>query len=195
MRQIPGYFHTVLRRHDDIGRPRSARVAAAYQARERVRHGRHTFDFRQRRDLEAAELLLPERAASLSRPALWSLADAIERFPDGVVARRIVLSLPSRLPLHDRWEMVRAFCLSHFVRRGMAVDVAMHNVGRPQGRTCRPHAHLLLTVRRLENRRFEESMEMAWADAELHKRAAAQWRSLTASFGKSASGQKKSLET
>jgi hypothetical protein len=144
---------------------RNVVAAAAYQAREPI------FDERQRelrdpaaaeRDLVLAEILLPEHAPMrwLDRRTLWNEVDAGERRRDAQLARTLTLTLPRELRLSDSVDLAREFMLRSFVDRGMVADLAVHakvaSDGGPQ-----PHAHALLTTRRIADGAFGLK-ERAW---------------------------------
>lgn len=60
-----------------------------------------------------------------------------------------MLALPKELNLNQQIELATQFAQTHFVNEGIPTDLAIHDHGDGN-----PHAHLLITTRRLEKNRF-----------------------------------------
>lgn len=141
------------------GTGRSATAAAAYRAAERIRDELtgETFDYRRKRGVEHAEIVLPGTAASgetgwaRDRQQLWNAAERAERRKDARVAREYEVALPHELSAAERLALTRAFAQTLADRFGCAVDLAIHAPHR-EGDTRNHHAHLLATTRRVEAR-------------------------------------------
>ena len=107
-------------------------------------------DYRSKQnELFHAELMLPVNAPPeyADREKLWNSAEAVETQWNSQLARKMRFALPREVP-PDQWiEMVRQYCQEQFVSRGMCVDFAIHDP-KPPGHN--PHAHLLLTMRSLD---------------------------------------------
>jgi hypothetical protein len=99
------------------------------------------------------EVLLPAGVDPAYRDPgiLWNAADAMEKRKDSVTAREIVIPLPrdTALSLDDRVVMAREFAWSHFVSKGIPVQINIHDTGNGN-----PHAHLLIATRRLTDEGF-----------------------------------------
>lgn len=138
--------------------------SAAYNARESFCADRtgELFHFRHRGAPEHHEVLLPEGADPRlgEAGALWNAAEAAERRKDAQVARELVIALPAdrELSHEDRVELARSFAQEHFVSKGLAVQLdvhAPHEAGEGgEGERSNPHAHLLVTTRRVEGAGF-----------------------------------------
>jgi ATP-dependent exoDNAse (exonuclease V) alpha subunit len=122
------------------------------------RHGERLFDDRlgrsfsyRKADVVHSEILAPEGAPAwvFVRCELWNRAERAETRKNAQPAREIEISLPVELSAEARAALVREFVSAQFVARGMVADVAIHvpvdKLGRPQ-----PHAHVMLTMRRLD---------------------------------------------
>lgn len=166
----------VSRGNSGLPTTKSAVAAASYNAREPL------FDERQgvlrdmcadKHDLITAEILLPLHAPErwLDRETLWNEVEHSELRSDAQVARAIVLSLPRELSVHENVDLARDFFMKGFVSKGMVVDVAVHEKAASDG-LPQPHAHALLTMRRIVDGAFALK-ERAWnTAATLHE-----WRS------------------
>ena len=89
---------------------------------------------------------------------LWNAAEAAERRKDAQVAREIVLALPANAEVstEDRIALARSFAETHFVSKGLAVQLDVHapHEGDAESERANWHAHLLITTRRLEGEGF-----------------------------------------
>ena len=140
--------------------------SAAYNGRAEIeaQGANRVFTFQHRGDLEHHEIMLPERAdpALGESAALWNAAETAERRKDAQVARELVLALPAdaEVTLEDWIELTRSFAAKHFVSKGVAVQLDIHaphaDPGEEQasGEGANPHAHLLVTTRRVEGSGF-----------------------------------------
>ncbi|MBP1806914.1 AAA family ATPase [Rubellimicrobium aerolatum] len=143
--------------------------SACYNAREALTDERtgERYSFAHRVAPEHHAVLLPEGAdARLGASAvLWNLAEAAERRGDAQVAREIVLALPAdrELTPDDRVALAESFARTHFVARGLAVQLDVHaphggdgpgEGGEAEGERANHHAHLLITTRRVEGDRL-----------------------------------------
>jgi Ti-type conjugative transfer relaxase TraA len=140
----------------------SAVRSAAYNGREEIAAERtgEVFYFRHRDAPEHHTVLLPEGAAArfVQASALWNAAETAERRKDAQVAREIVLALPANADVstEDRIALARSFAETHFVSKGLAVQLDVHapHEGDAESERANWHAHLLITTRRLEGEQF-----------------------------------------
>lgn len=95
------------------------------------------------------EILLPPNAPReyADRQTLWNAVDAAEKTQDAQTARRFIIALPKELTMEQNIELIRQYCQSTFVDKGMIADIAVHfNHENPPN----PHAHVLLTMRSMD---------------------------------------------
>jgi hypothetical protein len=131
---------------------RSATGAAAYRSGARIADERTgvLHDYRRRRGVEAAFLLLPANAPDWAsdRARLWNAAEQAETRKNSTVAREFEIALPAELDAEQRQRLAADFARELVFRHGCAADVAIHRPGRT-GDSRNHHAHVLLTTRRL----------------------------------------------
>lgn len=103
-------------------------------------------DYTNRHDVVYKSIMLPDGADAIfkDRETLWNAVEAAEKRSDAQVAKDVILALPRELDLEKRIELARQFAYDHFVKHGLAVDVALHDHGDGN-----PHAHLYVTTRRV----------------------------------------------
>lgn len=158
------------------GRGDSAVAAAAYRSGESLVDERtgEKHDYSRRRGVEHAEIIASDQAPEWARDRaqLWNQAEQAERRKDAQVAREVEFALPAELSERERRSLVREFVREQFVSRGMVADVSHHSGEKP-GREPNPHAHVMLTMRRLDSESFAATKEREWNEKELLK----QWRS------------------
>jgi len=133
-------------------RGRSAVAAAAYRAAAALHDeaaGR-TFNYLDKPGVIHSETLLPAGAPTRwqNREALWNEVERIERRCDAVLARDIELALPTELSRAEAIRLARDFVQAQFVGRGMVADLNVH-WGRAADGTPQPHAHVMLSMRRI----------------------------------------------
>lgn len=95
------------------------------------------------------DILLPPNAPReyADRQTLWNAVDAAEKAQDAQTARRFIIALPKELTMEQNIELIRQYCQSTFVDKGMIADIAVHfNHEEPPN----PHAHVLLTMRSMD---------------------------------------------
>lgn len=131
---------------------RSAIAAASYRSGERLyddSQGRW-FQF-DKPDVVHTEILAPAGAPAwvFDRQSLWNIVERSEKRVDAQLAREVEITLPRELPRQDQVEVVRRFVRERFVAKGMVADVAIHEPHASDGKE-QPHAHVLLTMRRLD---------------------------------------------
>ena len=96
-------------------------------------------------------MFLPEFAPSewKERGVLWNAVEENEKTKDSRLAREFVVALPIELN-ETQWEkLLSDFISGTFVDDGMCADVAIHDP-YPPGHN--PHAHIMLTVRPLDEK-------------------------------------------
>ena len=130
---------------------RSAVAAAAYMSCSKVLNDYDgvLHDFTRKRGLEWQHIFLPANAPAewQDRSALWNAVEAAEQTKDSRLARELVVALPTELNKTERINLLTEFVKTNFVAEGMCADVAIHNTDGHN-----PHAHILLTVRPLDEK-------------------------------------------
>ena len=133
------------------GSGRSAVAAAAYMSCSEI-HNEYdgvTHDFTRKRGLVWQQIFLPKNAPPewKSRSVLWNAVEAAEKSKDSRLARELVVALPIELDKTQWIKMLTEYIQENFVANGMCADVAIHNTDGHN-----PHAHILLTVRPMDNK-------------------------------------------
>ncbi len=124
-------------------------------------------------DVLFSEILTPEIAPkfSKSRELLWNNVQKHERHKKAQFARLLELNLPSHLELDEMKSLLIKFVMNNFVSLGMIADVNIH---RPDidGDKRNYHAHVLLTLRRVDESGFVGNKAREWNSKKLF----GQWR-------------------
>ena len=81
------------------------------------------------------------------REQLWNAVEKVETAKDSRLAREFVVALPIELNHEEQIELLQEFIREQFVSDGMCADAAIHDTDGHN-----PHAHILLTVRPLDER-------------------------------------------
>ena len=81
------------------------------------------------------------------RATLWNSVELYEKTGNAQLAREIDAALPIELSREEQIRLVREYCSSQFVSRGMCVDFAIHDTD-----SGNPHCHIMLTMRPLVER-------------------------------------------
>ncbi len=134
------------------GTGRSAVAAAAYRSRSAIADKKQglTFDYTKKRDLAHSEVCLPKGAPEKFRDRnyLWNEVERMEVRKDAQLAREINVALPKELNLEQQINLVEEFVAKEFTSQGMIADVNIHSLEN------NPHAHIMLTMRELQNDGF-----------------------------------------
>lgn len=135
------------------GTGRSAVAASAYLSCSKILNDYDgvQHDYTRKKELAWQEVFLPEFAPSewKERGVLWNAVEENEKTKDSRLAREFVVALPIELS-EAQWEkLLSDFISGTFVADGMCADVAIHDP-YPPGHN--PHAHIMLTVRPLDEK-------------------------------------------
>lgn len=156
---------------------RSATAASAYRSGTRIVDERtgEIHDYTKRSGVDATLIMLPEGAPSwmYQRDELWNAVELQEKRKDAQLSRELNLALPIELSAGQSRELVREYAQSAFVKRGMVVDIAMHDV---DGKN--PHAHIMLTMRDIEGDGFGKK-NRDWNDRKLLESWREEWAERT----------------
>lgn len=130
------------------GAGRSAVAAAAYMSCSRLlnEYDGVQHDFTRKKGLVWEQVFLPEYAPAewKDRAILWNAVEENEKTKDSRLAREFVVALPVELGKSEWQKLLTEFIQEQFVADGICADVAIHDTDGHN-----PHAHILLTVRPL----------------------------------------------
>ena len=133
------------------GAGRSAVAASAYLSCSRLYNDYDGIqhDYTKKQGLVWQEVFLPEYAPQewQDREKLWNAVEEVETAKDSRLAREFVVALPIELSREQQIELLQDFIREQFVADGMCADAAIHDTDGHN-----PHAHILLTVRPLDER-------------------------------------------
>jgi len=158
---------------------------AAYRAGEKLRCARtgEVHDFTRKSGVAHTEIILPKGTDHRlqDRETLWNAVEAFEfsKRKDAQLAREVVVSLPHELSDEERLGLTREFVKRNFVSQGMAADFAIHEPQRHKGDDLRNHhAHILLTLRRIDGRGFDPVKTRQWNSDDTLKLWRERWAKL-----------------
>ena len=133
------------------GAGRSAVAASAYLSCSRMLNNYDgvQHDYTRKQGLAWQAVFLPPMAPSewQDREKLWNAVEEAEKTKDSRLAREFVAALPIELSRQQQIELLQDFIREQFVDEGMCADVAIHDTDGHN-----PHAHILLTVRPLDEK-------------------------------------------
>ena len=131
------------------GAGRSAVAASAYLSCSRMLNDYDgvQHDYTRKQGLAWQAVFLPPMAPPewQDREKLWNAVEEAEKTKDSRLAREFVAALPIELSRQQQIELLQDFIREQFVDEGMCADVAIHDTDGHN-----PHAHILLTVRPLD---------------------------------------------
>jgi ATP-dependent exoDNAse (exonuclease V) alpha subunit len=162
---------------------RSVVAAAAYRSGERLYDSSQGkwFEFH-KPDVIHKEILAPENIPVpewvFDRQTLWNVVERSEKRVDAQLAREVEITLPRELTKEQSIDLVRTFVRDKFVSHGMVADIGIHRPSASDGEE-QPHAHVLLTMRRLDSTSetgFSSLKERDWNEREDIKKAVAKAR-------------------
>ena len=135
---------------------RSATAAAAYRAGCEIVDQRtgEVHNYTRKGGVLSADLVLPVGAPEWAndRAALWNAAEQAETRKNSTVAREFEIALPLELSAEERRYLAVSFARELVDRHGFAADVCVHAPDDGEN----PHAHILVTTRRLSADGFAE---------------------------------------
>ena len=135
------------------GAGRSAVAAAAYLSCSRMlnEYDGVQHDYTRKQGLGWRQVFLPTTAPAewQDRETLWNAVEETETAKDSRLAREFVAALPIELSREEQIQLLQDFIKEQFVADGMCADAAIHDP-YPPGHN--PHAHILLTVRPLDEK-------------------------------------------
>ena len=130
------------------GAGRSACAASAYMSCSAIYNDYDgvQHDYTRKKGLAWEQVFLPDCAPAewQDRAVLWNAVEEAEKTKDSRLAREFVVALPVELGRLDWINLLSKYICEQFVSEGMCADVAIHDTDGHN-----PHAHILLTVRPL----------------------------------------------
>lgn len=133
------------------GTGRSVVAAAAYASCSRIYNDYDgvTHDYTKKRGNLYSEVFLPSNTPPewQDRSELWNAVEEAEKTKDSRLARELIVALPIELELEDWKSMLKDFIREECTYKGMCADVSIHDTDEHN-----PHAHILLTMRPLDNK-------------------------------------------
>ena len=130
---------------------RSAVAASAYMSCSKILNDYDgvLHDFTRKRGLVWEHVFLPENAPQewKERSELWNAVERAEKTKDSRLARELVVALPVELNKEQWISLLTDYIQINFVADGMCADVAIHDTDGHN-----PHAHIMLTVRPLDDK-------------------------------------------
>ena len=143
------------------GKGKSAVAAAAYRSGEKLTNEWDglTHDYTKKGGVVHSEILLPAHAppAFSDRSTLWNSVELSEKSNNAQLAREVEIALPVELSREEQTRLVREYCSSQFVSKGMIADFNLHDTGGGN-----PHAHTPMLGKLYA--RFEPAQK-AWRQA------------------------------
>ncbi len=122
------------------------------------------------------------------RASLWNEVERVERRKNSQVAREIKLAIPVELDRTQQIELVKTFATEQFVSKGMVADVTFHDLS-----SHNPHAHIMLTMREIDEKGFSLKKNRDWNKRELLEKQRSAW-AVTANYALEKAGIKSALD-
>ncbi|MDJ0649738.1 MAG: MobQ family relaxase [Xenococcaceae cyanobacterium MO_188.B19] len=155
---------------------RSATASAAYRAAEKIKDSRtgEVHDYSQKKGVDNKFILAPEQAAFwvYDRQKLWNEVERVEHRINSQLAREIQLAIPRELNRTEQVQLVKEYVSDLFVKEGMIADVTFHELD-----SHNPHAHIMLTMREIDEHGFKKNKNRDWNKRELLEKQRAAWSS------------------
>jgi len=115
------------------GKGKSAVVAAAYRAGERItnEYDGMVHNYTKKVGIFHTEIMLPNHAPSeyFNRSTLWNAVEKVEKSKNSQLAREFKLVLPIEVSAEQNLSLVRDYVSRNFVAVGMCADVWIHDKG------------------------------------------------------------------
>jgi Ti-type conjugative transfer relaxase TraA len=129
------------------GAGQSAVASASYRAGEKLSDERtgQTFDYTRKQNIDHTEIMIPTSANEKygDRQTLWNAVEKAETRKNSELSKEYQLALPVEFSQAENIALVREFVKAQFVDKGLAVDMAFHNLEKGDN----PHCHLMTTTR------------------------------------------------
>lgn len=166
-----------------IGRSGGSNVvnSAAYRSGEKLKEYQldKTFYYSGKAmDVMHKEIMAPEKVPewALDREKLWNEVERVEKRKDSQLAREVEISIPREFSVDQNVSLVKEYVQKEFVDKGMVADVCLHY--GIKGDSYNPHAHVLLTMRDIDEKGFGKK-NVEWNSRELLKEWRESWAELS----------------
>ena len=163
----------ILTRTTKTGKSKSSLYLAAYNSREKLKDENTglIFDYTKKTDLYKNGIILPENAPArfYDRSTLWQEVENMERRKDSQLCRYAIISLCAELSAEQNEQLLKKYLKNNFVNKGMIADYSIHDINK------KPHAHIMLTMRKCENDGFSKKKAREWNNKDLAEVWRRQW--------------------
>ncbi|MCP5586521.1 MobA/MobL family protein [Klebsiella pneumoniae] len=163
----------ILTRTTKTGKSKSSLYLAAYNAREKLKDEMtgQSFDYTKKNDLYKSGIILPDGAPTefYDRSTLWNAAEKKEKRKDSQICRYFIVALPSELDGVKNEDLLKKYIKNNFTKRGMVADYSIHD------EKGKPHAHVMLSMRRVNEKGFDNKKAREWNDPKLAEVWRRQW--------------------
>lgn len=163
----------VLTRTTKTGKSKSSLYLAAYNSRSKLKDELTglTFDYTKKNDLYKSGIILPEEAPEkfYDRATLWQEVEKSEKRKDSQICRNFIVALPQEQNGEQNEALLKKYLKNNFIKLGMCADYAIHDINN------KPHAHVMLTMRKCENGGFSKKKAREWNDPKLAEVWRRQW--------------------
>ncbi|WP_412530921.1 MobQ family relaxase [Enterobacter roggenkampii] len=163
----------ILTRTTKTGKSKSSLYLAAYNAREKLKDELTglTFDYTKKTDLYKSGIILPEGAPEkfYDRATLWQEVEKSEKRKDSQICRYFIVALPQEQNGEQNEALLKKYLKDNFIKKGMIADYAIHDINK------KPHAHVMLTMRKCENGGFSKKKAREWNNKDLAEIWRRQW--------------------
>lgn len=162
---------------DVIGRSKghSSTAAAAYRAGDKIKDERtgELHDYTRKQNCAANGIMLPEGAPAefADRETLWNAVEKTEKRSDAQLCRSFDMALPNEMPEDLQEQLIQEFCQEQFADHGIISDWSIHRPKPKKGESKNDHAHVLTTMRDLDEHGFGNK-NRSWND----KGMVSKWR-------------------
>jgi len=130
----------------------SAVASASYRSGEKLYDERSQESKYYKREVQPETMILaPSNSPSWvqNREFLWNEVERTEKRKDSQLAREINIALPKELSNEQQTELIKGYVQDQFVDKGMVADIAIHRDDKEN-----PHAHIMLTMRTIDEHGF-----------------------------------------
>lgn len=157
---------------DIIGRSEghSSTAAAAYRAGDKIKDERtgELHDYTRKQNCAANGILLPEGAPAefADRETLWNAVEKTEKRSDAQLCRSFDMALPNEMSEELQEQLIQEFCKEQFADHGIISDWSIHRPKPRKGESRNDHAHVLTTMRDLDEHGFGKK-NRSWNDKDM----------------------------
>lgn len=133
------------------GKGQSAVACAAYRSGEKLldEYYGEIQDYTKKMGVLHSEIILPNHAPDRlsDRQLLWNEVEQIEKHPQAQLAYSFNIALQNEFTYEENLSLARQFVTENFVKRGMIVDLAIHDPDKGDDGILNPHFHVLSPIR------------------------------------------------